>query len=67
MLTKYDKLRLRKWANLLAYEMIGRGENLSPFTRAANAMIKDSYRLSLDIGGVTPAEIEKFFGSSEYR
>lgn len=65
-LSAYDKARLRKWADGLAIEHINRGDNINPFLKAANWMIRDSYRLSLDIGGgITPKQIERFF-ESEY-
>lgn len=66
MLTTYDKARLRKWTNILAGEISARKPGIDAFGKAVASMIKDSYRLSLDIGGATPKEIEKFL-TTEYK
>lgn len=61
-LTKYDKERLTKWANIQAWEYINRGININPFLRAANDLSRDCVAVARDIGGdITPEQVKRFY------
>lgn len=66
-LTKYDKARLRKWADGLAVDLMNNGVNINPFQKAANAMTRDAGAVARDLGGDITAEQVKRYFEREYK